>query len=245
MSDEHLIFEEKTPFLHVTINRPEDGNKFLDDMLVLLAAKIDEATAHGGLNGIILRGSGTDFSHGREQVIGSEGPPVNAYDAKTRFMSRILNVYASFRKFPSPIITVVQGKALGFACALVAGSDVAIASERATFALPEMLHGTPPTLAISAHTKVAPKTVAHLIFSAEEIDAQHALASGLISQVVLHEKLEETVSGFLETLGKFDQIDIATVKKYVAAAPGLPADIASDLAGYTMATIKSRHSTYK
>ena len=33
MIDEHLIFEEKKPFLHITINRPEDGNKFLDDML--------------------------------------------------------------------------------------------------------------------------------------------------------------------------------------------------------------------
>ena len=43
MIDEHLIFEEKKPFLHITINRPEDGNKFLDDMLVLLAAKVDEA----------------------------------------------------------------------------------------------------------------------------------------------------------------------------------------------------------
>ena len=245
MSDDRLLFELKEPFLYITVNRPHDGNKFLDDMLVLLAAKINDATAQGGLNGIVLRGAGHDFSHGREQVIGPEGPPLNAYDARTRFMSRILDVYTSFRNFPSPIISVVQGKALGFACALVAGSDVAIASEKATFALPEMLHGTPPTLAISAHAKVSPKTVAHLIFSAEEIDARHALASGLISQVVSHEKLDQTVATFLETLGKFDQIDIATVKKYLAAIPGLSSEIASDLAGYTMATIKSRHNTYK
>jgi enoyl-CoA hydratase/carnithine racemase len=244
MADDRLIFEEKAPFLHITVNRPDEGNKFLDDMLVMLADKVNEATAQGGLNGIVLRGTGPDFSHGREQKLGNEGPPKNAYDARTRFMDRILNVYAAFRAFPSPIITAVQGKALGFACALVAGSDVAFASSKATFALPEMHHGTPPTLAISAHTKVAAKTVAHLVYSAEEIDAQHALASGLISRIVAPDELDATVDRFLATLAEFDPVDIATVKKYIATSPGLPPDIASDLAGYTMATIKSRHNSY-
>jgi enoyl-CoA hydratase/carnithine racemase len=245
MADDRLIFEEKGPYLHITVNRPDDGNKFLDDMLVNLADRVNEATAKGGLNGIVLRGTGPDFSHGREQKPGPDGPPVNAYDARTRFMDKILNVYAAFRAFPSPIITVVQGKALGFACALVAGSDVAFASTKATFALPEMHHGTPPTLAISAHTKVAAKTVAHLVYSAEEIDAQHALASGLVSRLCEPGDLDATVDRFLETLGGFDALDIATVKKYIATSPGLPPEIASDLAGYTMATIKSRHNTYK
>jgi len=245
MADDRLIFEEKAPYLNITVNRPDEGNKFLDDMLVDLADRVNEATAQGGLNGIVLRGVGPDFSHGREQKIGPDGPPSNAYDARTRFMDKILNVYAAFRAFPSPIITVVQGKALGFACALVAGSDVAFASTNATFALPEMHNGTPPTLAISAHTKVAAKTVAHLVFSAEEIDAQHALASGLVSRIVEPDQLDATVDRFLGTLAGFDQVDIATVKKYIATSPGLPPEIASDLAGYTMATIKSRHNSYK
>lgn len=34
--------------------------------------------------------------------------------------------------------------------------------------------------------------------------------------------------------------DIATVKRFLATGPGLPPDIAADLAGYTMATVKSR-----
>ena len=30
MTDERLIFEEKAPYLNITVNRPDEGNKFLE-----------------------------------------------------------------------------------------------------------------------------------------------------------------------------------------------------------------------
>src|SRR3546814_8451081 len=100
-------------------------------------------------------------------------------------MGPILGVYDAFRRLPVPVLTLVQGRALGFGCAMVGASDVAIAAASARFALPEMKHGIPPTLAISALVpRVAAKTVADLIYSAEEIDASSAFAAGLLSRVV-------------------------------------------------------------
>ena len=58
MTDDRLIFEEKAPYLNITVNRPDEGNKFLDGMLVDLADRINEATDQGGFNGIVLRGVG-------------------------------------------------------------------------------------------------------------------------------------------------------------------------------------------
>ena len=40
MTDDRLIFEEKAPYLNITVNRPDEGNKFLDGMLVDLADRI-------------------------------------------------------------------------------------------------------------------------------------------------------------------------------------------------------------
>src|SRR3546814_7438077 len=93
-------------------------------------------------------------------------------------MGPILGVYDAFRRLPVPVLTLVQGRALGFGCAMVGASDVAIAAASARFALPEMKHGIPPTLAISALVpRVAAKTVADLVYSAEEIDASSAFRS--------------------------------------------------------------------
>jgi enoyl-CoA hydratase/carnithine racemase len=122
---------------------------------------------------------------------------------------------------------------------------VALASRDAVFALPEMLHGTPPTLAISALAKVAPKTVADLVYSTEPFDARHALAAGLVSRVLAPRELEPALQRLLARLAGFARIDIATVKRFIATGPGLPPDVMSDLAGYTMATVKSRDQSYR
>ena len=147
----------------ISINRPEVGNTITDDMLVLLAEHVTEAGKDERVNAVVLTSEGDTFCHGRERGPAPGGPPRNAHDAHQRVFRRILDVYAAFQACPVPVVASVRGKALGFGCALVAGADVAIATRSARFALPEMLHGTPPTLAMSAASKVARKTLADLV----------------------------------------------------------------------------------
>ena len=233
--------ERKGAFLHVTINRADEGNRVTDPMLEGLAAIVDEASEDEGLRGIVLRGAGDDFCHGRVQgTPPPEGPPKNAFEIHERVMSRILGVYAAFRRCPMPIIAVVRGKALGFGCALVGGADIAIASRDATFALTEMPHGTAPTLALSALSQVAPKTLMDMVLSVEEHDAEHALASGIISRIIDDSELEAAVTRILATIGDFDRTNISTCKRFIQRGLSLDADTMADLAGYTLATVRSR-----
>lgn len=233
--------ERRGPFLHITIDRADSGNRVSDPMLDALTREIDAAAGDETLKGIVLRGAGADFSHGRVQgTPPPEGPPGNAFELHQRVMSRILGVYAAFRRCPVPIIAVVQGKALGFGCALVGGADIAIASRAATFALTEMPHGTAPTLALSALAHVAPKTLMDMVLSVEEFDAEHALASGIVSRIVEPARLEETVARLLDTLGKFHRVNIATCKRFTQRGLRLDPETMSDLAGYTLATVRSR-----
>src|SRR3546814_14231017 len=121
-------------------------------------------------------------------------------------MGPILGVYDAFRRLPVPVLTLVQGRALGFGCAMVGASDVAIAAASARFALPEMKHGIPPSLAISALVpRVAAQTVADLVYSAEEIDASSAFAAGLISRVVSDGELDAAPHRFLDGLRGSDE----------------------------------------
>ncbi len=222
----------------IAIARPDAGNMFTDPMLEALAEAVAEAGRDRAVHAVLLSGAGPDFCLGRQR--GGGPAPATAFEAHRDVFSKILAVYAAFRACPVPVVAKVQGRAFGFGCALVGGADVALAGAEARFALPEMLHGTPPTLAMSALAGVARKTVADMVYSTGEIDASHALAAGLVSRLVPQEELDPAVEALLDRLAGFPRIDVAAVKRFLATGPGLPPDVAADLAGYTMATVKSR-----
>src|SRR3546814_16614983 len=82
-----------------------------------------------------------------------------------------------------------------------------------------MKHGIPPTLAISALVpRVAAKTVADLVYSAEEIDASSAFAAGLISRVVPDGELDAPADRFLDSLRQYDVTAIRVFKGCIVKA---------------------------
>ena len=236
---QQLIIQKKNSFLNVTFNRPRRGNLFTTRTQAMLADAVTEAGRDAKIRAVVMRANGKDFCHGREQKLPG-GPPKNAYDAHNRVMSQILAVYHAFRHCPAPIISVVHGKALGFGCALVGGSDIAYATDDSRYALPEMSHGTAPTLAMAALAKVHPKVLTDMVLSMKEIDAQTALGAGLLSRVYPAADLEAEVQALLDTLASCDPIDIRTIKRFQLTGPQLHPDIMSDLAGYTLATVRAR-----
>jgi enoyl-CoA hydratase len=71
-------------------------------------------------------------------------------------------------------------------------SDIAVASDRATFRVPELLRGIPDATyaaVLPAHVGVA--VARDLMLSARRFDAAEALRLGLISRVVPHDDLPE------------------------------------------------------
>ena len=101
-------------------------------------------------------------------------------------------------------------------CALVGGADIAIAGRSATFALTEMPRHC-PTLALSALSHVAPKTLMDMVLTVEEHDAEHALASGIVSRLADDSELESTAARILETLGGFDKTKLRPVSALSSA----------------------------
>jgi enoyl-CoA hydratase/carnithine racemase len=93
---------------------------------------------------------------------------------------------------------------------------------------------------MAALAKVAPKTVIDLVYSREEIDAQTALNTGLVSRVFQPAALDTAVDALLKRLAGYDPVDIKAVKRFQWTGPQLHPDIMSDLAGYTLSTVRSR-----
>ena len=221
----------------VTLNRPEIGNRVSNEMAATLAHMIESAN---DARLIVLRGAGNDFCLGRDLPHGDPAKPPSAIDVRNNDTEPMLSLFARFHRTSVPILAVVQGKVQGGACAIVGLCDVVIASDDATFVLPEMQRNIPPCLAMSALCRRMPrKALTHLVLSCEPIDAQAALAFGIVSRVVPRAKLEAEARAFIGKLTGYSDPAVRTVKEYMRSAPELDVTAAADLASNIMATVMS------
>lgn len=223
----------------VTLDRPEVGNRLLTEHVRQLGHAIREAGEDPGTKLVLVRAKGEQFCMGRDPGPGAPSAK-SALQIKEGVTEPILGLYADLRATPIPVIAVVQGEARGFGCAFVGQCDLAIASEAATFSMPEMETHLPPTLAISAVLgKVPPKRLLHLIYTRCRIGAAEALELGLLSEVVPAADLDRAVEETLSTLIDRRRASLVAVKEYMASAAHMDAAAASRYASSLLATVLS------
>ncbi|MBI4526321.1 MAG: enoyl-CoA hydratase/isomerase family protein [Deltaproteobacteria bacterium] len=231
-----FLLEKDGDVTTITLNRPDMGNRLSDPMATQLAEMIESASKESRL--ILLKGAGEDFCLGREGMTQRDNLP-EAYVMRGR-AEVIFGCYDAFRRSKVPVIGVVQGRAIGFGCALAALCDITIAGDKARFQLPEMQHQIMPTIAMSALVDRVPrKALLYLVYSTEEIDARQALSIGLVSHVASVETLEAAVSRFIETLKKFPVPALMAAKEYATYAYSMDTQAANDFAKNLHATVNS------
>jgi cyclohexa-1,5-dienecarbonyl-CoA hydratase len=87
--------------------------------------------------------------------------------------------------FPCPTLAVVQAPALGGGCELACFADLVVASETATFGLPEVKLGVfPPVAAAHFPQRIGAARTLQLILGGDTLPAREALRIGLVDEVV-------------------------------------------------------------
>jgi enoyl-CoA hydratase len=224
--------------LDITLNRPEHGNGATDAMAVEFTRLIEEVGEETRC--IVLRGAGSEFCIGRA-MFGQPAPqgPVEAADRKRAF-DVIFKAYGAIRNAPVPVVGVVQGKALGFGCAIAAVCDITLASDTATFQVPEMAHNILPTMVMSSFIDRVPrKAFTYLVYSTAVVSAERALSYGIVSDVVPAAELDAKVKATVAAIVKAPPIAVHGVKEYTRTAFGMSTDGAIDFARNIHAVINS------
>jgi len=228
MSNE-ILTQQDGPVLRITINRPENGNGVTDPMVVELTGIIREAPKTSQI--VILRGAGKDFCIGRAGMGGP--PPATLPDAYTRRNDSdiVFDAYGIMRSVAIPVVAVVHGKALGFGCAIAAACDVTLASDAATFQVPEMAHNIMPGMVMSSFIdRVTRKGLSYLVWSQAVIDAHRALEFGIVSDVFPAAKLDQAVDEFVTAFLKAPPVAARGVKEFTRVAYDMPTAGAIDYA---------------
>ncbi len=143
MSDHDLIlYEARGRIAIITINRPEKAHSFNGDMLKSLHEKLISADNDEKIRCILIKSTGQKFFSAGYDLKEIQGDPEKV--ATIIQWGRKVNETILLMK--KPIITQIQGIAVGFGAMLILASDLKVFADRSV----EELYLKLPELAISA-----------------------------------------------------------------------------------------------
>jgi len=223
---EQLIIEQDGRLLKIKFNRTPD-NGVSDSMAAALSDAV--LNAHETSDAVLLSSAGPDFCTGR--VRDADFPPSpEAYTRRDEYDS-IFNCYKALRSCKVPVVGMLRGRVMGFGTAIAALCDVAIASDQATFNIPEIAHNVMPTMVMSAiYDRMSRNAILWMAYSTDFIGAQQAMTFGIINQVVKDAELESEVKRFCDTLLSRPRPAILGLKEYLRVAPRMDEQGAIDYA---------------
>ncbi len=183
-----LRFEREGALGWCVIDRPEARNAFTPAMYFGLKRAVRLVNSDPELAALIITGTGDAFSAGGD--LGGRSQPGD--DLPADLTGPDVLPFLTIRDSPAPVVAAVNGicQAGGLLVAMMA--DIAVASDRATFRVPELLRGiTDATYAAALPAHVGVAVARDLLLSARRFDAAEAQRIGLISRVVPHDQLRD------------------------------------------------------
>ncbi len=176
----------------VTLNRPEKLNAINYAMADALLALLDRLEAAPEVRAVILTGAGERaFSAGGDIHEFSQSVHQGTTLAVRNFVRRGQAMTARLEAFTKPIIAAVNGLAFGGGCEVTEAVHLAIASESAIFAKPEINLGMLPTFGGTQRLPrlAGRKRALELLLTGNSFTPARALEMGLINKVVPPEEL--------------------------------------------------------
>ncbi len=169
-----LRFERDGVIGWCTIDRPEARNAFTPAMYFGIKRAVHLVNSDPDLEALIITGTGDVFAPGGD-LGGRTGPG----DLPVPDIGHDILPFLTIRDSQAPVVSAVNGicQAGGLLVAMM--SDIAVASDRATFRVPELLRGiVDATYAavLPAHVGIA--VARDLLLTARRFDAEEAVRLG-------------------------------------------------------------------
>lgn len=188
----NVLFEKKDRVALLTLNRPEKLNALDYATNDQLLALLDQIEADDEIGAVILTGAGDRaFSAGGDIHEFTESIKRDTEEAVREFCRRGQRMTARFEAFPKPVIAAVNGIAFGGGCEITESVHLAIASENAIFAKPEINIGIPPTFGGTQRLPrlAGRKRALELLLTGDTFGPERAYEMGLVNKVVPAEQL--------------------------------------------------------
>lgn len=226
MTDSLVIRSEENGIVTLTLNREDSANALSVALLEQLQEHLDDLVSTR-TRAVILTGSGT-----KAFCAGADLKERRGMDEAQvlRAVARIRGVVNAVAALPMPVIAAINGVALGGGTELALAADLRIAAQSARFGLTEtslaIIPGAGGTQRLSRLIGVA--RAKELIYTARRIDAESALATGMLNHVVPDADLQSRTAELAAEIARNGPIALRQAK--YAIDHGLDVDLATGLA---------------
>ena len=177
-----LLVENRGKVRILTLNRPEKRNALDTALTQALLKALRTADAEDAVDAIVLTGAGQAFCAGADLAEFKDLKQATAAEQRAELTMRL---HLVFSKMTTPVVTAINGAAMGGGAGLALAGDLAVMGEGAKLGYPEAKHGIVAAIVMANLVRqVGPKAAFELVALGEPIDARRALALGLVNQVV-------------------------------------------------------------
>lgn len=216
MTYESIRLDIEGPIATITLNRPERLNASSQQMVDEMADALDHI---GGARALVITGAGRAFCAGADmQTTGQDDSPGNTiYRRLSRHYSATL---LKLSRLHVPVITAVNGPAVGMGCSLALCGDLVIASENAFFLQGFVNVGL---AADGGASWLLPRLVGRsrafeMMLLGERIPARQAVEWGMIYKCVDADSFADETRALASRLANGPTLAIAAVRRQVATA---------------------------
>lgn len=227
--------EDRDGFAILALNRPDKMNAVSVELADQLTEALDTLSS---VPVVVLTGRGKAFCAGVDlSQRGEVRRTWRAHLGAERGQYWAATVEAMYRH-PAVFIAAVNGYALGGGLTLVNGCELAIASDRAEFGMPELGFGSVPALAgPTTAQRLLPKHVAELAFVPGRIGAAKALRWGLVNEVVGPDDLLPRARELARRVAGRDAVALAYTKRLLRRARDMDWSQGVEQGGLVAATV--------
>ena len=202
MSDDIALTDIDDGIATLTINRPNRRNALSNELVGVLIEKFNSLSANDDAQVVVLTGEGEKaFCAGGDLMDQGGGEGVlKMHEDRGRFADLML----AMNDCASPIISRVNGHALGGGLGLVLNSDIAVASTEAQLGTPEVKVGLFPMMILSViQRNLGRKRAMEMILTGQKFEAEEAEEIGMINYAVEPDELDEKVAELAERIAGF------------------------------------------
>ena len=202
------------PVATITNDNPDKHNAFDDDMDAQLFAVIAELCGRPDVRAVVWRGEGKSFSSGRD--VGSIGN-LKVDLTHHELMRRAHKAIQRLWELDAPVIVACKGWVMGGSFQRALLCDIRIAAEGTRFRLPELGHGViPDTGGVGVlYEMCGHGVVSDLVLTGRVMEADEALAHGIVSRVVPADELDATAREMAEQVAKAPTVAVKLARQVI------------------------------
>ena len=222
MAYETLLIEKSGILTTVTFNQPQRLNPLSPQFFVDFKNALDELKGDDSCRFVIFTGAGKAFSCGFDMAPSSMEDRYKkpGLTSERLWQSYAQDIMTSMENLEQITFGAVNGAAVGGGFCFLLNCDFRIASDRATFRIPETRLGMPLSWGATPRmvALIGPAKTKELIMTCDKIDAAEALRIGLLNKVVPHDQLLQSCKEMADRIAQNGPLAVKICKRQVNAA---------------------------